>query len=149
MKTHTKRIIIFSYAILILCSCTNKKENKTHNELKEEIIKAENDFAETAKKSGVEEAFFLYADDKAVIRRGNDSLITGRENIREYYQNPRFKNFDLSWAPDFVEVSEDGTLGYTFGKYFLKINGDSTEYKGVFHTVWKRQADGSWKYVWD
>jgi len=27
--------------------------------------------------------------------------------------------------------------------------GKIAEYKGVFHTVWKKQADKSWKYVWD
>jgi ketosteroid isomerase-like protein len=27
--------------------------------------------------------------------------------------------------------------------------GEVGEYQGVFHTVWKRQPDGTWKYVWD
>ncbi|MBK7030961.1 MAG: hypothetical protein IPH45_17925 [Bacteroidales bacterium] len=43
-------------------------------------------------------------------------------------------------------------MAYTYGKYTWKINngnGDTTVYKGVFHTVWKKQGDGSWKYVWD
>jgi ketosteroid isomerase-like protein len=43
-------------------------------------------------------------------------------------------------------------MAYTYGKYIWKIKEtDSTfvEYKGVFHTVWKRQKDNSWKYVWD
>jgi ketosteroid isomerase-like protein len=149
VKTTFLILILVFYGIFMLYSCNNKKDNKTLNELKEEIVKTENDFAATAKSAGIDEAFYSYADEKAVIRRGNDSLISGKENIRKFYQNPRYKNFDLSWTPDFVDVSEDGTLGYTYGKYFLKITGDTTEYKGVFHTVWKRQADGTWKFVWD
>jgi ketosteroid isomerase-like protein len=58
----------------------------------------------------------------------------------------------VNWTPDFIEVSADGTLGYTYGKYVWKIkqaNGTIKELLGIFHTVWKRQPDGSWKYVWD
>jgi ketosteroid isomerase-like protein len=149
VKTPANRIILFFFTVLIIGSCSNKKESKTPNDLKDEIIKTENDFAANAKSEGISAAFFNYADENAVILRDNDSLIKGRENIRFFYQNPRYKKFDLRWSPDFVDVSEDGTLGYSYGKYFLKITGDTTEYEGVFHTVWKRQADGSWKFVWD
>jgi ketosteroid isomerase-like protein len=58
----------------------------------------------------------------------------------------------VTWTADFVDVSDDGTLGYTYGKYLLKVrqpNKTTKEYKGTFHTVWKKQTDGSWKYVWD
>jgi ketosteroid isomerase-like protein len=27
--------------------------------------------------------------------------------------------------------------------------GNKKDFKGIFHTVWKKQKDGSWKYVWD
>jgi ketosteroid isomerase-like protein len=43
-------------------------------------------------------------------------------------------------------------MAYTYGKYLWKIRdekGDTTEYRGVFHTVWKRDSEGTWKYVWD
>ncbi|MEI9943504.1 MAG: DUF4440 domain-containing protein [Chitinophagaceae bacterium] len=58
----------------------------------------------------------------------------------------------MTWTPDFIEVSENGDLGYTFGKYTWSTKdsaGQAQEYKGVFHTVWKKQEDGQWKYVWD
>ena len=31
----------------------------------------------------------------------------------------------------------------------IHIGSFEVEYKGIFHTVWKRQSDNSWKYVWD
>jgi ketosteroid isomerase-like protein len=152
MKAHTFKIFIVLWLFTIFFACSSKKETKSLSGLKEEVIQTEKEFAALAKKSGIRDAFYYFADEIAVIKRGNDTLITGKENIREFYQNPKFKNFDLSWAPDFADVSEDGTLGYTYGKYILKIkdeNGDTSEYTGVFHTVWKRQENGSWKYVWD
>jgi len=58
----------------------------------------------------------------------------------------------ITWSPDFVETSQDGTIGYTYGNYTWQSkdsSGKVNEAKGVFHTVWKKQKDGSWKYVWD
>ena len=100
---------------------------------------------------GLAEAFYYFADENAVLKRGNDSLITGRENIRSFYNknsNPKAK---LSWTPDFIEVSECGTLGYTYGKYIFTIQdstGKNIENRGIFHTVWKKR-NNEWKYVWD
>jgi len=51
-----------------------------------------------------------------------------------------------------VDASETGDMGYTYGKYTWQSkdsSGKVDEAKGVFHTVWKKQKDGSWKYVWD
>lgn len=146
---------IFYLPVLLfftIVSCTEGNQKKSIDILKAEIIDTERLFDSTAKASGMQEAFNAFADENAIIKRSDDSLIIGRESIREFYGNPRYKNFDLHWAPDFVDVSEDGTLAYTYGKYQLKIPTETDsiqEYSGIFHTVWKRQKDGKWKYVWD
>ena len=49
-----------------------------------------------------------------------------------------------------AEASEN--IGYTFGwwKYYTKKkSGSDTVYQGVYITVWKKQKDGTWKYVID
>jgi len=43
-------------------------------------------------------------------------------------------------------------MAYTYGKYTMTIidsAGESKVSNGIFHTVWKKQKDGSWKFVWD
>lgn len=58
----------------------------------------------------------------------------------------------LQWDADFVDVSKSGELAYTYGKYtFTAIDstGKTIDDKGIFHTVWKKQKDGKWKFVWD
>jgi len=58
----------------------------------------------------------------------------------------------LEWAPDFVDVSSSGDLAYTYGKFTFSFKdslGNKVENKGIFHTVWKRQSNGEWKFVWD
>ena len=57
-----------------------------------------------------------------------------------------------SWKPDFVDVSSSGDLGYTYGQYtFIRLDsiGNETASQGIFHTVWKRQSDGNWRFVYD
>ena len=105
----------------------------------------------TAEK-GISEAFRYFAADNAVIKREDDTLIVGKENIKAYYSSWDKRKTTVKWTPDFIDVANDGTLAYTYGKYNWKIRdeaGIATEFKGVFHTVWKKQADGNWKYVWD
>lgn len=105
-----------------------------------------------AAEKGVAEAFAFFADSNAVIKRQNDSLIHGKEGIRNYYMNPFYKNAVAKWSPDFVDVSTNGDLAYTYGKYTWEFKDSAMKsnfYSGVFHTVWKKQNDGSWRYVWD
>jgi ketosteroid isomerase-like protein len=152
MKTIMTKALLSLFFLPVFVACNSGNEHKNHDSLKQEIANTEKEFETAAKKKGIAEAFYFFADENAVIKRQNDSLIKGKENIKKYYQNPVFKTASVSWTPDFVDVSVDGTLGYTFGKYLWKTidkNGRSDEFKGVFHTVWKKQSNGTWKYVWD
>lgn len=136
-------------SFLIACSSGEKGDTE---KAKQEIEKAEKDFAQMAADKGIAEAFYSFAADDATIKRKNDSLIHGKEGIKNFYSAPFYKTASVKWAPDFVEVSAQGDLGYTYGKYIWETK-DSTgkveTFNGIFHTVWKKQADGSWKYVWD
>lgn len=145
-----KKLARFFLICLLLASCSRSQNDKEKS--KQEIAKAEKDFATMAAEKGIAEAFYFFADSNAVIRRQNDSLIKGKDNIRNYYSADFFKAIILKWSPDFIDVANNGDLGYTFGKYTRQSKdtaGKLNEIKGVFHTVWKKQNDGSWKYVWD
>ena len=144
-----KIIFVLISSLLLILGCS-KLDNK--EAVKKEIFNIEKSFEKMCAEKGITEAFYFFADDSAVIKRQNDTLIIGRENIKNYYSNPAYRNAIVNWTPDFIDLSDDGTMAYTYGKYFWKIwndTGDTTEYRGVFHTVWKRQLDNSWKYVWD
>lgn len=120
--------------------------------VKDEIVKAEKDFEKMVAEKGISEGFAFYADEQAVIRRGKDSIIHGKEGIRHFYEGDYFKTASVKWTPDFVDVSANGDMAYTYGHYTWQApdsTGKMDVSTGIFHTVWKRQADGSWKYVWD
>jgi len=144
-----KSFFILLLGILLVTSCKNKVDKE---EIKKEIFATEKAFELMTAEKGVAQAFYYFADENAVIKRENDTLITGNEGIRTYYAARENKNTTVNWTPNFIDVSDCGTLGYTYGNYIWKIKnteGEITEYKGVFHTVWKKQKDNTWKYVWD
>ena len=137
--------------ILLLLGCTTENDNMNIEELKSEIINTEKEFAQLAKDEGIVKAFLTYAADDAVLNR-NNTLISGKKAIRKYFDNQTITEIKLDWKPDFVDVSKSGDLAYTYGKYtFSAIDskGEKINSSGIFHTVWKKQMDGSWKYVWD
>ena len=118
---------------------------------KREILETEKSFSKMLSEKGFAEAFYHFAAENAVLKRENDTLIWGRKAIFDYYNSKSQDAVKLEWEPDFIDVSECGTMGYTYGKYKLVRNENNKEQSiyGIFHTVWKKQKDGSWKYVWD
>lgn len=144
-----KVLFAFLMALLFFFSCDQQIDK---NILEKEIFATEKSFEKMCAEKGIAEAFYFFANDSAVIKRENDTLILGKENIKQYYNKDFYKTVSVKWTADFIDVSDDGTLAYTYGKYVWiskDENGNKSEFKGVFHTVWKRQKDNSWKYVWD
>lgn len=145
-------IIITACALLLNACNQTKPAAKDSDTIKQEIQKAEKDFETMAAEKGIAEAFWFYADSNAVIKRNNDSLIHTKEGIKNFYSADFYKTASVKWSPDFIDVSPDGNMAYTYGKYLWQSKdsvGKPLEFSGIFHTVWKRQTDGSWKYVWD
>lgn len=145
-------IALICLLLMLFTSCSSNNTEGSKAKAVNEIQNAEKEFAQMAAEKGIAESFWYFADSNAVIRRGNDSLIHGKEQIRRFYSDAFYSTAKVQWSPDFTDASEDGNLGYTYGKYTWRVQdsiGKISEYKGVFHTVWKKQNDGSWKYVWD
>lgn len=138
---------------LLSYSCAMKKDTGSIGKWKNEILETEQSFAKMAKEEGIQKAFLTYAAKDAVLMR-NNNLVIGKSAMTVHFENQSSENTEVSltWQPDFVDVAASGDLGYTYGKYtysFVDANGNVIENKGVFHTVWKRQSDGTWKFVWD
>jgi ketosteroid isomerase-like protein len=148
MKNISKLFIF----LLVLNGCTPKSKPKNLTYVKLQIVKTEKDFEKLVAKKGLAEGFYQFADSNAVIKREHDTLIIGKTNIKNYYLNSKHQNATVTWSPDAVTVSDAGDMASSYGKYvwtFKDSSGKEIVLKGVFHTVWKKQKDGSWKYIWD
>ena len=135
--------------VTMLMGCGSRQDSL--EKWKNEIAETEKEFAAMAQQEGIPEAFLAFAADDAVLMR-NNVLVIGKEAMKESLESGSGQNASLSWKPDFVDVSSCGDLGYTYGKFVYTLTdslGNTQEIEGVFHTVWKRQEDGSWKFVWD
>lgn len=99
------------------------------------------------------DAFAGYLLDSAVYLGANAPIITGKQAIREMFGNFfALPGFACKWQPAKVEVARSGDLGYSRGTYELSFNdpkGSPIVDKGKYATVWKKQANGSWKVAVD
>jgi ketosteroid isomerase-like protein len=101
---------------------------------------------------GVEEQIgFLAAD--AVLMVEGMPLIAGKDAIAKVWrEEAEIPGFTIAWEPESAVVSASGELGYTLGSNAISVNdstGLSTTTNGKYVTIWRKQADGSWKVVVD
>jgi ketosteroid isomerase-like protein len=76
----------------------------------------------------------------------------GAESFRTWWEQVHsIPGFNLVWQTTSAEVAEAGDIGYTLGTYELNMEQDGTAMVtvGKYVTIWKKQADGSWKVVVD
>jgi len=113
------------------------------------VLNTDKEFNDYCAKNGQAAAFVKYAD-SSLIALGEGRLpIRGIEELKQDYAKRHDSN-KLAWMPERGEAS--GNIGYTFGwwKYYTKTRaGHDTVYQGDYVTVWKKQKDGSWKYLLD
>jgi ketosteroid isomerase-like protein len=108
------------------------------------LVAAEKAFAQTAAEKGTRDAFLAFLSDDALMFQPDPR--NGKELWRSRPAPPGL----LSWYPVHAEVSLAGDLGFNTGPYdFRDKPGDKPVVFGHFATIWKRQADGSWKAALD
>jgi ketosteroid isomerase-like protein len=138
MKKISLIIVIF-----ILFSCQNIDIEKE----KLSLIEADKNFSTLSEKEGMQKAFLRYIDDDGVLLRDNSMPIIGIEKLSELYNNKSDTGFILTWEPLFADISSSLEIGYTYGIWTYKA--DSIIEKGTYVTIWKKNDDGTWKFVLD
>lgn len=150
MKKYFLLLPILAIAVL---SCKQAKENDSCELSKgaaEEVINTDKDFNDYCTKHGQAAAFIKYADSSQISMGENSLPIMGLEKLKESFAKRHDTISKLTWEP--VKGEACGEIGYTFGwwKFSTKTAASKdTIYQGVYVTVWKKQKDGSWKYVLD
>jgi ketosteroid isomerase-like protein len=145
----TRIQLITAVLLLLFMACGDVDQSDSMEVWKQEILETEAAFAQMAGSEGIHKAFVAYAANDAVLMRSN-KLIIGKSAIDSLYKGQDVTG--LNWKPNFIEVAASGDLAYTYGPYTYTFEDTAGQEKvdtGVFHTVWKRQADGSWRFVWD
>ena len=102
-------------------------------------IDAERAFVNDAQKDGQWTAFRKYAADDAVM------YVPQRVNAQEFLKDLKDPPASVFWWPGKSFVSCDGNYAVNTGPWVRQF-GKSI---GYFTTVWRRQPDGSWKWIYD
>ena len=92
-----------------------------------------------------------FCDEKASLLWPNMPIVTRKAAVREAIAKD-FAAGDLTWHSNNAGAARAGDLAYTSGTYQWKLKGASGKGlvdKGKYLTVWKKQADGSWKVLFD
>ncbi len=139
------RIFLLFICQLLVLSCTENK-GKTQHPSANEILATDISFSDMSRQIGMKKAFIQYIDDEGVLLRPGHMPFIGADAI-DYLSRLSDTEYTLSWQPMKGEISKSGDLGFTYGVYELKMK-DSV-YKGTYVNVWKKQNDGSWKFVLD
>jgi ketosteroid isomerase-like protein len=118
---------------------------------KAELLAAERQFAEAAAAHGAAGWLAWFAEGAAIFP-ADAGIVVGLSAVRAYYAKTDFSPAGLTWTPAFADVSASGELGYTYGTWHwqgLGADGGPATHSGKYVTIWRRQADGSWKVVAD
>lgn len=113
-------------------------------DLRKQVMDTERAFAATMQARDLA-AFSRFVADEAVFLSGPAPL-RGRAAIREAWSK-YFAGAEapFSWEPEQVEVVDSGTLAYSGGP----VRDASGKLIGRFNSIWRLEAPGQWKIVFD
>jgi len=113
-----------------------------------DMMRTEQRFAARARAVGWKQAFLEYFADTAVAFNG-DQTEPAKDQFRRQPDPPKDRR--LIWEPRYGDISSSGDLGYLTGPVRRIVPGQNNgqPYHSIYASVWRRQADGSYKVVMD
>jgi uncharacterized protein (TIGR02246 family) len=142
-----------SLSLLFLLTGCQQAPPDTHDADVKTIKDLEAKWDEAFNTRDIGKTVAYYADDATVLIP-NAPAFTGTDAIKAGLK-PMLDDaaFKLSFAATKVDVAKSGDLAYTQGPYTMTTTNPATkkpaEDRGKYLTVFKKQADGTWKAVED
>jgi len=98
--------------------------------------------------SGPAEAFYQFLAPGGTVLLQDTSPLEGREVVRIHFAaSPQIV---LDCQPSGAEISAGGDLGYTWGTFEIRKQLEDGKIKNIYGkyvSVWKKQADSTWRIV--
>ena len=113
------------------------------------MVDTERAFARMSEEQGTRPSFMAFIADDGIVFRPR--AVKGKQWMIEHPLPPSDKRPLLRWYPAVAGMARAGDMGYTTGPWEFKsdIHDAKPVAWGNFLTVWKKQADGSWKFAID
>lgn len=150
-------LMLCTFWLLFAVGCSEQSASTAAPDTRDVDVKAVKDVeAAWSKDTGLKDAdkFAAYYTDDAVLLLPNTPIVNGKEAIRSAMKpllaDP---NFALSFQGTRAEGSKGGDTVWSVGTYSMTVSDPKTKKpvtdKGKYLTVFKKQADGSWKAIAD
>jgi ketosteroid isomerase-like protein len=109
------------------------------------IVNTERAFSRTAAERGTRDAFLAFMSDDSIVFAPDPA--NGKKTWEARPKRPGL----LSWEPIYADISAAGDMGYDTGPWEFRPKGaeDKPVAFGNFMTIWKKQADGTFKFALD
>jgi ketosteroid isomerase-like protein len=114
------------------------------------LFSLEAKYAAAVKAGGGPAFASFFADDGVTLANGKGPVI-GRSAIAAV-ATWKPEEYQLSWTPEGGRMGPSGSEGYTWGHYqgvARDARGNPVTTEGRYITVWKKEADGTWKVSLD
>jgi len=108
------------------------------------VIAAERAFAARAAEVGVAPSFLEFMADDAIVFAPGPVKAKAFYSARPAGKAPKDGGTLLAWWPNWAGLARSGDLGFTTGP--AELNGQRAV---NYFTVWKKQPDGRWRWVYD
>ena len=128
---------------LVLAALPCLGSAQSNAELQAQVRERERAFAKTMADRDHGAFVSFLADETVFFGKGP---LRGKKAVAEawkgFYEGPKAP---FSWEPDAVEVLDSGQLALSSGP----VHDPEGKRVGTFNSVWRREADGQWRIVFD
>ena len=137
---------------MLACILGCEQQHADTNSEGEKLMQLSRDWSKSASTGNIDTTLSFWADDAIVMAPGQPSL-KGKKAIREMVEGTsKIPGFKISWDPKMVSVSKSGDMAYMIEETQITMNDSLgkpfTEYNKAV-TVWRKEANGTWKNVVD
>ena len=157
MKLFSRLIAALTASLLVLSACQTappppQAPPDNSAAAQAQVRAADAEWAKAAESKQLDAMVAYYSDD-AIVLPPNEPVAKGKDAVKAAL-GPMFSapGFSLTWKATDAGAAKSGEMGYTVGTYDMTMNdakGNPMPDHGKYVTIWKKQADGSWKAAVD
>jgi ketosteroid isomerase-like protein len=136
-------------SILLLLPVTTIAQKPQPPSPLKQLVETEQAFSKTAEVKNARDAFMEFIADDGLLFRPR--AVNGKKWMNEHPVPTSDKHPLLAWQPAFAGMAKAGDLGFTTGPWEFKEDIKDARPSGYGHfvTLWKKQENGSWRFVVD
>lgn len=157
-KSYLRPAAIAASALLLIPACADETTAQNAAAIQstaiDELFAVDRAFSERSGEIGAGAAFVEFASEDVRAFPGGRVPLKGKEALAEWTGGWPPERA-IAWEPEEAFVSASGDFGYTWGyATFTRPNKEDegegeTVTHGKYVTIWRREADGEWKWIAD